>query len=167
MTGSLNPRNTRDYRDRAQPFVLLGLLCLAAGIRGLLEPRQLADSTIASSLEHTARYAWVSCYIAGGALTAAGIRWPKLPRPEVEALGLCLLEAGLAINVLVVLTIRGPVAAGFSLLWYGLAGWTLYRRLRNLHDAGQADVPGWERRLEVLEFDGPEQRREVEREVDR
>lgn len=135
-------------------------MAVAVGLRGILDPRELGDSNIAMALEHGSRYAWVACYVAGGALVVAGIRWPRLPRPELEALGLCLLEAGLAINVLVVLAIRGPVAGGYSLLWLGLAGWTLWRRLHNLHHAAVAVPPGWERRLDAHDFPGPEQRQE-------
>lgn len=113
----MDPRNRRDYQRRAGGVELAGFLCLIAGVLGLANPHDLGESVLAQQLSNVAQHAWLACYAAGGALILAGLHWPRrlspnTPRPELEGLGLWLLLGGMAINLLVLLTLRGPIPDG-------------------------------------------------------
>jgi hypothetical protein len=139
---SLDPHNRREYRRRASGIEFLGALLLIAGAYGLLAPSPLEESVLASSLSRTARIIWLSLYAGGGALVLTGLYWPKLPRPELEGLGLWLIIGGLATNVLVLFYLRGPIPDGASLTTIAalvLSGRLALRRLGDLERARITD----------------------------
>ena len=138
MTGSLDPHNAREYRRRASGVELLAGLCITSGLVGLLRLDELGVSVVARQLGAVAQIVWLSLYLAGGALALAGLYWPRVPRPELEALGLWLLVGGFSINLLVLVAIRLPVPDGASLTTMSalvLAIRLAYRRVLDLERA--------------------------------
>lgn len=139
---SLDPHNRREYLRRAAGVELLGGLCLLAGAVGLLNPGPLDASPLASELDRVARAVWLALYAGGGALSLAGLYWPRLPRPELEGLGLWLLIGGFSINLLGIIALYGPVPNGATLTTVAallLCIRLAYRRLLDLERASRVD----------------------------
>jgi hypothetical protein len=111
------------YRRSARPYIFLGVLCLLAGVGGLLDQEALGQSTIARELGAWAQKVWLGCYALGGLLLLAGTMWPRRAREDIETAGLCMVLGGMAINGMVVLTLRGPVVGGTTLLSILFASW--------------------------------------------
>lgn len=118
------------FRRAERPYIFLGVLCLLAGISGMVEG--LEESTIGSQLGLWAQRVWLALYALGGLFTLAGTMWPRHSRPEWESLGLCTILGGMGINAVIVLWLRGPVVGGTTLLSILFATWMVQGRLVEL-----------------------------------
>jgi hypothetical protein len=132
------------YRRSARPYIFLGVLCILAGVGGLLDPEALGQSTLARELGPPAQKVWLGCYALGGVLLLAGTMWPRRAREEWETAGLCLVLGGMAINAMIVLALRGPLTGGTTLLSILFASWMIQGRLQELRERATFDA--WDRR---------------------
>lgn len=130
MTESLNPRNAREYRRRARPLLLLAVLCLGAGLTGLVDPSSLTRSATGQSLSGPLDEAWLIAYIVAGAGIVLGI---ALLRPAVEVVGLWFAAAAIAINAVAVLDVRGFHASLVVIPSYLVSLFVVAGRIGDLH----------------------------------
>jgi hypothetical protein len=163
MSSSLSPGDPRRYRRRARGVVFLAGLCLISGLTGLTGTGS-SVSMLRQELADVAELVWLSLYAGGGALVLVGVYWPRLPRPELELLGLWPLMGGFTINVLVVLALRGPIPDGPTMTQLTallLAVWVAHGRTLDLEgagaDAGAAPGPGVEQERRAYDL-GPRAR---------
>jgi hypothetical protein len=144
------------YRRSARPYIFLGVLCLLAGVGGLLDPEGIGTSTIARELGAWAQKVWLGCYALGGLLLLMGTMWPRRAREDIETSGLCMVLGGMAINGMVVLTLRGPIVGGTTLLSILFASWMIQGRLQELREL--ATFEQWDRRQSLRRWSGRERR---------
>lgn len=133
---SLDPHHARDYRRRGRPLVLLGFLCLSAGLGALVDPSAAGNTTVAQLVTPTVELTWQLAYTVGGALMVIGV---LALRPDVESLGLRAVGAALAINFVALVIVRGLAGAGAALGALALSGWVIAGRLGDLRSAARRD----------------------------
>jgi hypothetical protein len=123
------PDRRRADRDRDRGSIVAGVLAFLACLSTFADPGSLEPSSLAEVLDGKLLYVWASLYGLGGLLIVLG---GAFRRTDLEAPGLHLFVAGMVVNGLAIMAVRGGAGSAITLAPFVAFGWIALGRIRDL-----------------------------------